>query len=127
MTETIDTYCAAWSESDPAARLALLRASCAEDVVYLDPRGQADGIEALAATIADVLASRPGARVVRTSAIDAHHGRARFAWHVMLADGTGLPEGLDIVELCDDGRLRRILGFFGPLASSASSAAGMRT
>ena len=42
---------------------------------------------------------RPGARVLRTSGVDAHHHLARFAWHVVLADG----------------RIRRIIGFFGPL------------
>jgi hypothetical protein len=115
VTETIDTYCSAWSEPDPARRLELLRASCVEDVVYLDPRGESDGIEALSATIARILAGRPGARVVRTSAVDAHHGHARFAWQVIQADGMKLPEGLDIVELATDGKLRRILGFFGPL------------
>ena len=57
----------------------------------------------------------PGARVVRTSGVDAHHHLARFAWHVVLADGTTLPDGLDLAELTPDGRIRRIIGFFGPL------------
>jgi hypothetical protein len=48
--------------------------------------------------------------------VDVHHGIARFAWHVVQADGTCLPEGLDIAELSPDGtRIRRIVGFFGPL------------
>jgi hypothetical protein len=54
--------------------------------------------------------------VLRTSAVDVHHGVARFAWHVIQADGTSLPDGLDIAELSADGkRIRRIVGFFGPL------------
>jgi len=38
------------------------------------------------------------------------------------ADGTALPEGLDVVWLTDDGaRLARILGFFGPLRRLSDS------
>lgn len=54
--------------------------------------------------------------MLRASAVDVHHGLARFAWHVVQADGTALPEGLDIAELSSDGRqIGRIVGFFGPL------------
>ena len=56
-------------------------------------------------------------------AVGLHHGMARFAWHVVQADGTALPEGLDVVWLSDDGaRLARILGFFGPLRRPAGGA-----
>jgi len=49
--------------------------------------------------------------------VDIHHGIARFAWHAVQADGTALPEGLDIAFISSDGtRIERIIGFFGPLA-----------
>jgi hypothetical protein len=52
---------------------------------------------------------------VRTSAVDCHHGVARFAWHVAQADGTVLLEGIDIAFLSPDGsRIERIIGFFEP-------------
>ena len=31
-------------------------------------------------------------------------------------DGTAVLTGLDVAELADDGTLRRVVGFFGPLA-----------
>jgi hypothetical protein len=40
----------------------------------------------------------------------------RFAWQVILADGTRLPEGIDFAEITSDNKIRRIMGFFGPLA-----------
>jgi hypothetical protein len=40
---------------------------------------------------------------------------ARFGWHVVEADGTALPEGLDVVVLDADGRIARVIGFFGPI------------
>ncbi len=66
--------------------------------------------------IGNILAGRPGARIIRTSVLDFHHGLVRFGWRVVQADGTVLPEGLDVAEISDDMRILRIIGFFGPLA-----------
>lgn len=118
----IDRYCEAWSDPDPAARAAALAGVWAKDARYTDPRADTRGAEALLAHIAGVLAQRPGARVVRTSAIQQHHGFVRFAWRVIEADGNRLPEGLDIAVIGDDGRITQIIGFFGPLPSDASAA-----
>ena len=120
LDELIDRYCAAWSAPDPAERERLLRETLTDDATYTDPRTAPVTRAGLLEHIARVLASRPGARVLRTSAVDVHHGLARFHWCVELPDGTRLPEGIDVVELSDDGRqLRRVVGFFGPLAPRA--------
>ena len=114
--ELIDRYCAVWNEPDPGRRASLLAAVWGAGATYTDPSVHAESAEALLAHIAKLRARRPGARVVRTSAVDLHHGLARFAWRVEQADGTALPEGLDLAELTADGtRLARIVGFFGPL------------
>lgn len=116
LTALIDRYCEAWSDPDAGRRAALLAAVWAPDATYTDPRVHATGAAELLAHIEKILAQRPGAKVVRTSAVDAHHGIARFSWHVVLADGSALPDGIDIAELSPDGRrIRRIVGFFGPL------------
>jgi hypothetical protein len=44
-----------------------------------------------------------------------HHAVARFTWKMVLADGTSLPEGIDFAEIGSDGKLTRIVGFFGQL------------
>jgi hypothetical protein len=112
----IDTYCEAWCEPDAAARRRLLERVWAEGATYTDPRVHLVGLDALVAHIGKVLADRPGSRVIRTSVVDVHHGVARFAWRVVQADGTMLPEGVDFAEAAGDGKLARIVGFFGPLA-----------
>lgn len=113
----IDAYCEAWSASLPVERERILRTVLADDALYCDPRCAPMGIDALLAHIAQVHATRPGATIVRTSAVDAHHEVARFAWQVRLAEGRALAESLDVVTLTDDhARIRRIVGFFGPLA-----------
>ena len=43
----------------------------------------------------------------------------RYGWELVGPDGTVAVDGTDIVEIDDDGRLTRIVGFFGPLASAA--------
>ncbi|MDD9237224.1 nuclear transport factor 2 family protein [Enterobacter roggenkampii] len=116
----IDRYCEAWSDPEPAARAAALAEVWAQDARYTDPRADAYGTEALLEHIASVLAQRPGARVVRTSAVQLHHGFARFAWQVIEADGTRLPEGLDIAMVGEDGRITQIIGFFGPLPTDTA-------
>lgn len=112
----IDRYCLAWSDPDPVRRAALVDEVWAADATYTDPTVHARGATELLEHIGRVVARRPGARVVRTSNVDLHHGIARFAWHLVQADGTALPDGLDVAELTPDGtRIARIVGFFGPL------------
>jgi SnoaL-like domain len=119
-TETlIDTYCAAWNHSDAAQRREILAKVWNDDATYTDPSVHAAGIDALLAHIATVVADRPGVQVLRTSSIDRHHQVVRFAWTAIQADGAVLLEGLDFAELSDGGRIRRIVGFFGPLSSRA--------
>ncbi|MCO5118248.1 MAG: nuclear transport factor 2 family protein [Burkholderiaceae bacterium] len=115
-TELIDLYCEAWSDPDPVRRAELLRRVWSQDATYTDPTVHARGAEELLAHIAGVRERRPGSRVVRTSGVDEHHGLARFAWHAIEADGSTLPEGIDLAFLSSDGsRIDRIIGFFGPL------------
>jgi hypothetical protein len=116
LTELIDRYCAVWNEPGYDRRAELLAQVWAHDATYTDPSVHAATFDELLAHIEKVRARRPGSKVVRTSAIEFHHGLARFSWHVVQADGAPLPDGLDVAELSADGkRIRRIVGFFGPL------------
>ncbi|MBT1157394.1 nuclear transport factor 2 family protein [Aminobacter anthyllidis] len=118
VTSLIDRYCAVWNEPDAVRRKALLEAVWTERATYTDPRADTVGADELLAHIAKIRASRPGAKIVRTTAVDLHHGVARFGWRVVEADGTPLPEGIDFVELAPDGqRIERIIGFFGPMTA----------
>jgi hypothetical protein len=113
----IDAYCAAWNEPDRARRREMLSAVWRAEATYTDPTVHVAGIDHLVAHIEKVIARRPGAQVLRTSAVDAHHGFVRFAWRVVQADGTLLPEGIDFAEVDSDGAIRGVVGFFGPLAA----------
>lgn len=112
---TIDRYCEAWSDPDPARRAAALADVWAPGATYTDPTIHAEGGEALLAHIAGVHSQLPGARIVRVSELQAHHDAARFAWQVILPDGSTLPEGLDFAIFDASSKITRIVGFFGPL------------
>jgi hypothetical protein len=62
-----------------------------------------------------VQAQYPGHRFGRVSGIDAHHDQLRFAWQLVDPDGAVAAAGIDVGTVAPDGRLQRIVGFFGPL------------
>jgi hypothetical protein len=112
--ETVHAYGAAWNETDAERRRRLLELAWAEHGVYLDPTAHVEGRAALHAHIAGFHAQMPGARLSLTSGVDEHHGRIRFTWVMRGADGATVVEGVDFGDLDADGRLVRIVGFFGP-------------
>ena len=67
-----------------------------------------------------VLAHYPGHRFERTTAVDEHHGWARYGWALLDPAGETVLTGTDVVQLDDDGRLTRVVGFFGELAPAAA-------
>lgn len=113
--EAVDLYGAAWAEPDEERRRGLLERAWAEDGVYTDPTAEVTGREALVAHIGGFLEQAQGGRIVITSQVDHHHGnRLRFSWAMQSAAGQTLAEGMDYGELDEDGRLKLIVGFFGP-------------
>jgi SnoaL-like domain len=114
ITKTLTQYMAAWNEPDDTARRALLAQCWSDNGVYLDPNVSLHGREALAQKIGEVLAGRPGARLEFMSGIDVHHNVVRFLWRLLRADGTSGDTSIDFGEVGADGRLVKIVGFFGP-------------
>ena len=119
MTTTVTTadivadYGAAWNETDAAKRRALLERCWSDDGLYCDPLLDIRGREALSDAIAGMHAQQPGATIVLTSGIDQHHNQVRFAWDFVGADGKVSISGIDAGELAPDGRITRIVGFWG--------------
>jgi hypothetical protein len=109
------TLLAAWNEQDPARLRALVEASLTEDVAFTDPHYQIVGINAFIEQVNEVREREGQAKLMPTSGVDMHHDRARYSWVLVRADGTRF-EGFDAVELdLQQGKIRRIDGFFGPL------------
>ncbi|MDO8612953.1 MAG: nuclear transport factor 2 family protein [Dehalococcoidia bacterium] len=111
--EIVAAYMAAWNETDEAKRRSLLEMSWADDGTYTDPQSDVAGREALTALIGGMHGQMPGARIDVTSKTDLHHDKLRFAWKFVGADGSMTIEGIDFGELAEDGRLKKIVGFWG--------------
>lgn len=118
--ETVAKYGAAWSEPDEAGRRRLLEEAWADGGVYRDPSAVAEGREALIAHIGNFRQAMAGHEIVLTSGVDVHGRHLRFAWKMRGPDGADAMEGVDFGELDDDGRLRSIVGFFGPWPERSS-------
>ncbi len=116
--EVVTAYCAAWNEADEGARRTLLEQGWADEGEYCDPTARVAGREGLVAHISGFQAQMPGARIERSSGVDEHDGWLRFAWTLVGPDGAAAMEGIDVGELAPDGRLRRIVGFFGPFPAA---------
>ncbi|MGZ4764712.1 MAG: nuclear transport factor 2 family protein [Ilumatobacteraceae bacterium] len=115
ITETIDSHLEAYALADVDRRNALVAANWSVEGELTDPplggRGHAE-ISALADVVLTHYADH---RFERTTAVDAHHGFARYGWSLVGPDRTVAVSGTDFVEFDDDGKLLRIIGFFGPL------------
>ena len=115
VTAAVDGYLAAYGEPDPQRRAELIDTVWTEDAQLVDPPISGEGHDGIAA-VAQALQQRfPGHRFRRTSGVDVHHDRLRFAWELVSPAGEAVRAGLDVGELAPDGRLRRITGFFGDL------------
>ena len=107
-------YFDAWNEANAAKRQALLEQCWSDDAVYVDPTVHLTGRKALADHIAKVRSGRPGARLELMSGIEVHHNVLRFLWRLVRADGTTGDISIDFGEIGRDGRLVKMVGFFGP-------------
>jgi hypothetical protein len=113
--QALESYFAAWNEQDAEARRRLLERSLTSDVELVDPTGLARGIREVGERIGRYHASAPGTEVVPGSGLDAHHDVVRYAWKIVDEGGSEVMEGLDVATRAEDGRLRRIVMFLGPL------------
>ncbi len=112
--QIVEMYGNAWGETDAVKRAQLLEQAWADGATYTDPQSHAQGRDALSELIAGFQAQVNGARIVATSGVDQHHQTFRFTWAMQSADGATMMEGIDFGELAPDGRIQRIVGFFGP-------------
>jgi hypothetical protein len=114
LEQTIEEYGAAWNEVDADVRASMLANVFSEEGTYVDPMGSADSRAALVEHISGFHAMMPGNTIHATSGVDAHGSVFRFAWEMRNGDEVAL-EGFDFGELDADGRIARIVGFFGRL------------
>jgi hypothetical protein len=122
LTTTVDTYLAAWNETDRDQRRMLIEKAWTPGGRLIDPPLAAEGHAGIGEMVETLQAQFPEHRFRRASGVDAHHDHLRFGWELVGPDGTVVLAGLDVGEVAGDGRLSRITGFFGELPSVEGSA-----
>ena len=113
--EVLKAYAAVWSEADPMRREALMTKSLSSDAEVMGPGFRFKGYQEISREVDRFLRHDPGARPVVASGIATHHNWARFAIAMLDADGKQVAQGEDIVELGADGRIVKVLTFWGAL------------
>jgi hypothetical protein len=112
MNETVANYIAAWNETDPARRRAIVARTFTEDGAYLDAHRAGNGHDAIDAMIGATQARFAGYRFRLSSGIEAHNSHVRFSWS---AGGTETAPlyfgGTDFAQVASDGRFRMVTGF----------------
>jgi hypothetical protein len=112
VTDLIDRYIAMWNETDGKRRRVLIAQVWAEDASYLDPVLQAEGHAGIDAMVQALHERFPGHRFRRSSDVDTHHDRARFAWALGPESGPAVVKGVDFGVVTGGERLQAITGFF---------------
>lgn len=109
----IDTHLDAYGEPDGQRRGTLIAQVWAEHGHLIDPPIEGSGHAGISDMAAVVQSQFPDHAFRRTTGIDAHHSFARYGWELVAPGGEIALTGVDIVEINDDGRLHRIIGFLG--------------
>jgi hypothetical protein len=104
-------YIALWNETAPAARRRGIEDLWSEDARYVNPLAEAQGHEAIDATIAAVQGQFPGFEFRLAGPVDGHHDLARFTWELGPVGDEAPIVGFDVAVTDGDGRLRSVLGF----------------
>ncbi|MEM9172809.1 MAG: hypothetical protein AAGA84_08905 [Pseudomonadota bacterium] len=112
----LDQMLAAWNEPDANAVRGHLDQALHPHIRFVDPSIDLTGIDAFEQNVHEVKARLPGAVYSRASAIDSQHGFHRYHWAIHHGGKLALA-GFDVTEIDTDGRIRTVIGFFGPLAT----------
>jgi hypothetical protein len=115
ITDTIDQHLQAYAMADADRRRTLIASTWSSEGELFDPPLEGRGHAEISALADVVLTHYAGHRFVRTTAVDSHHGFARYGWDLAGPDGAVAVSGIDVVQFDDAGKLLRIVGFFGPL------------
>lgn len=116
--QSFDHMLAAWNEREPQKIRDHLDRALADDVEFIDPTIHTRGIAEFEQNIRAFRAKYPDAQCIRTSDIDAHHQLARYSWEIRVGPQQ-LVHGFDVAEIDGTAKIRRVLGFFGPLVTAS--------
>ncbi len=115
---SFDLMLAAWNERDLSKVRAMLEQALTPDVVFVDPTIVTHGIDEFEANVREFRGKYPIADIRRSTVVDSHHDLHRYGWEIS-AQGKVFLVGFDVTETNAEGKVCKVLGFFGPLGKLA--------
>jgi len=109
----VDAFLAAWTEKDEGRRRAALAAVATDDVTFADAFSCTAGIDDLVAHLSAAQMHMPGVVLSRAGDVRQCQGTAVVDWVAQGPDGAARGKGTNVFELAPDGRVRRVVGFWG--------------
>ncbi len=110
-------YTQAWSEPDIEVAKSLLLSCWTEESEIIGPGYYFKGQSAVLKEIERFHTEQPGYKAIMTSGFETHGYWTRFTIAIVKPDGSRGEEGWDIVEQDNEGKIRRVVTFWGPLPS----------
>ena len=114
-------YLGAFVEYDSARRMDLLEQSLTSNAEIWGPQRVFTGYAEISEKIEGFQKNWPGCRLVLASGVVSFNNAGHFAKAIVGSDGLILASGYSVVELAPDGRIRRVLAFWGPQPSLPKS------
>jgi hypothetical protein len=111
----LEAYTQAWSEPDAEIVKALLSRCWTEESEIIGPGYYFKGLNAVLDEIQRFHTEQPDYKAIMTSGFDTHGLWTRFTIAMIKPDGSRGHEGWDIVEHDTEGKIRRVISFWGPL------------
>lgn len=108
-------YVQAWSAQDPGTAETLLAKCWTEESEIVGPGYYFKGLSSVLNEIKRFHKEQPGCKAIATSAFDTHGQWTRFEIAMVDPEGTRTHEGSDIVEQDGEGKIRRVITFWGPV------------
>ena len=113
LTLAVDAFFAVWSEKDDARRRTALSTIATDDVSFADAFSCTAGIDDLVAHLAAAQLHMPGLVLERSGDVRHCQGTAVADWVAKGPDGAPRGRGTNVFELAADGRIARVVGFWG--------------
>lgn len=121
ITELVDEHLSTWSEPDPARRLQRIADCWEADGSLVDPPLDGHGHEGISALTGVRQEHYPDHVFTRASDVDSHHDTFRVVWELRGPNDDVALAGIDVGLVSENGKLRRISGFFGDATAEAST------
>jgi uncharacterized protein YndB with AHSA1/START domain len=111
--DRVDAFLRAWGDPDAGARRTLLESCAAPNLIFRDAFSATEGLEEMLANLEAIQIFMPGMRLVRDGDVRQAHGTAIAGWTAQGPDGSPRGRGTNVYDLAPDGRIRRVVGFWG--------------